>query len=113
VILLLVVLFAFILGAAFGVFLDRTQRNKPIDIGLGKVLVGNNANDPTEFFLVQPYKPTSGNLGESIWWGRPAKDLGIILVRIRVADADGAWVFREAFERAVEAAALEEDGGVA
>jgi hypothetical protein len=104
---------AFVLGAACGVWLDNTQRVKPIDIGLGKVLVATTA-DPTEVCLVEPYtRNTSGVLGQSRNVDMAAGECGVLLARIRMANADGAWVFQRAIERAVEAAALKEDGGAA
>ncbi len=116
---------AFILGGAFGVRLDTTQRNKPIEIGIGKVLVARTT-DPTEFCLVDPFKRyRKGTLGipqKLSPNGEPleASEVGVLLARIRIASPSGAWVLRNAFESAVEAAKkklvesdFDQDGGAA
>lgn len=102
---------AFVLGAAFGVWLDNTKRIKPINIGASEVFVGTT-DDPTELCLIDPsYQHQLGAFGRIRKVRVYDDEFGMLLARIRIANANGAWMFQRAIERAVEAAALKEDGG--
>lgn len=95
---------AFALGAGYGVWLDNTQRVKPIELGVGKTIIATTS-DPTEICLVDPYRKTERlPVGEFRKVHLSTSEVGVLLARIRIVSPAGAYVFRDAYDSAVEAA---------